>query len=58
MLKVQHGPEVKERFLKRLVKEIEVRGTLDVLRRGVMELGSKSAFQNPIAADRRHRTPL
>jgi hypothetical protein len=29
-----------------------------VLRRGVMELGSKSAFQNPIAADRRHRTPL
>ncbi|MDP9476800.1 MAG: type I restriction endonuclease, partial [Actinomycetota bacterium] len=40
-LKVQHGPEVKERFLKRLTKEIEVRGTLDVLRRGVVDLGSK-----------------
>src|SRR5215212_9363778 len=40
-LKVQHGEEVKERFLRRLVKEIETRGTLDVLRRGVTDLGSK-----------------
>ena len=40
-LKVQHGPEVKARFLRRLVKEIESRGTLDVLRRGVTDLGSK-----------------
>jgi len=40
-LKVQHGAEVKERFIKRLVKEIERRGTLDVLRRGVKDLGCK-----------------
>lgn len=40
-LKTQHGEEVKTRFLRRLVKEIESRGTLDVLRRGVVDLGSK-----------------
>lgn len=39
MLKAQHGEQVKERFQKRLVKEIETRGTLDVLRRGVTDLG-------------------
>jgi type I restriction enzyme R subunit len=38
-LKAQHGEQVKDRFLKRLVKEIETRGTLDVLRRGVTDLG-------------------
>ena len=38
-LKAQHGEQVKERFLKRLVKEIESRGTLNVLRRGVTDLG-------------------
>jgi type I restriction enzyme R subunit len=40
-LKQQHGEQVRERFLKRLVKEIETRGTLDVLRRGVTDLGCK-----------------
>ncbi len=41
-LKQQHGEAfVKERFLKRLVKEIENRGTLDVLRKGVTDLGCK-----------------
>jgi len=38
-LKAQHGEQVKERFLKRLAKEIETRGTLDVMRRGVTDLG-------------------
>ena len=40
-LKQQDGDDVKERFLKRLVKEIETRGTLDVLRKGVVDLGCK-----------------
>ena len=40
-LKQQHGDQVKERFLARLVKEIESRGTLDVLRKGVIDLGCK-----------------
>jgi len=40
-LKEQHGEYVRERFLKRLVSEIEARGTLDVLRKGVMDLGCK-----------------
>lgn len=35
----QHGPLVKEKFVRRLVKEIERRGTLDVLRRGVKDSG-------------------
>jgi len=38
-LKAQHGEQVKDRFLKRLVKEMETRGTLDVLRRGVTDFG-------------------
>lgn len=40
-LKVQHGTEVKERFLRRLIKQIESRGTLDVLRKGITDLGCK-----------------
>lgn len=40
-LKAQHGEQVKDRFLKRLIKEIESRGTLDVLRRGVTDYGCK-----------------
>ena len=40
-LKRQHGDQVRERFLKRLVREIETRGTLDVLRKGVVDLGCK-----------------
>ncbi len=38
-LKQQHGPDVKARFLKRLTKEIEARGTLDCLRKGITDLG-------------------
>ena len=38
-LKQQHGADAKERFLNRLVKEIETRGTLDCLRKGVTDLG-------------------
>ena len=38
-LKQQHGSEVKERFLKRLVRQIEDRGTLDCLWKGVTDLG-------------------
>ncbi len=34
-----YGPQVKEQFLKRLSSEIERRGTLDVLRRGVKDRG-------------------
>jgi len=40
-LKQQHGEDVKARFLKRLAKEVESRGTLGVLRRGVTDLGCK-----------------
>ncbi|HUQ92328.1 MAG TPA: type I restriction endonuclease [Bryobacteraceae bacterium] len=40
-LKTQHGEQVKERFLRRLTGEIEARGTLDVLRKGVVDLGCK-----------------
>jgi type I restriction enzyme R subunit len=40
-LKVQHGDAVREKFLQRLTKEIESRGTLDVLRKGVTDLGCK-----------------
>jgi len=40
-LKKQRGPDVKEAFLKRLASEIEKRGTLDVLRNGVKDLGCK-----------------
>jgi type I restriction enzyme R subunit len=40
-LETQHGSQVKPNFLKRLTKEIELRGTLDVFRRGVIDLGCK-----------------
>ncbi len=43
-LKQQHGEQVKERFLSRLVKEIEARGALDVLRKGITDLGCKFDF--------------
>lgn len=46
-LKGQHGDQVKERFLKRLVNEIETRGTLDVLRKGVTDLGCKFDLYYP-----------
>ncbi|MBN1451275.1 MAG: type I restriction endonuclease subunit R [Anaerolineales bacterium] len=35
----QHGALVKDKFIRRLVKEVERRGTLDVLRRGVKDSG-------------------
>ena len=38
-LTLQHGLQAKERFLKRLSGQIEKRGTLDVLRKGVDDLG-------------------
>ena len=34
-----HGTEVEIRFLQRLVKELDNRGTLDVLRHGVIDYG-------------------
>ncbi len=40
-LKQHHGAEVNDRFLKRLRREIERRGTLDVLRKGVKDSGCK-----------------
>ncbi len=40
-LKQHYGAEVKDRFLKRLSREIEKRGTLDVLRKGVKDVGCK-----------------
>ena len=38
-LSQHHGTEVRARFLKRLSSEIERRGALDVLRRGVKDMG-------------------
>ena len=40
-LKQHHGEDVKERFLVRLSREIERRGTLEVLRRGIKDSGCK-----------------
>ncbi len=40
-LKAHYGDEVKERFLKRLSREIETRGALDVLRRGIKDAGCR-----------------
>ena len=40
-LKKQRGADVKETFLRRLASEVEKRGTLDVLRNGVKDLGCK-----------------
>jgi len=38
-LKKQHGILVKDKFVRRLTKEIERRGTLDVFRRGIKDSG-------------------
>lgn len=40
-LKQQHGEEVKAKFVYRLKQEIEKRGTLEVLRKGVSDYGSR-----------------
>jgi len=40
-LKDHYGAEAKERFLRRLASEIERRGTIDVLRKGIKDAGCK-----------------
>lgn len=40
-LKIQYGEETRPRFLQRLAKEVERRGTLDVLRKGVKDVGAR-----------------
>lgn len=40
-LKEHHGADVKARFLQRLASQIEERGTLDVLRKGIKDSGCK-----------------
>jgi type I restriction enzyme, R subunit len=40
-LEQHHGADVKEQFLRRLASEIERRGTLDVLRKGIKDSGCK-----------------
>ena len=40
-LKEHHGADVRQRFLNRLAREIERRGALDVLRKGVKDSGCK-----------------
>jgi len=40
-LKEHYGEEVKDRFLRRLSREIERRGTIDVLRKGIKDAGRK-----------------
>jgi type I restriction enzyme R subunit len=40
-LQGHYGAEVKERFLARLAREIETRGALDVLRRGIKDAGCR-----------------
>jgi len=40
-LQEHHGPEVKDRFLKRVSGEVTKRGTLDVLRNGIKDSGCR-----------------
>ncbi len=51
-LSSQYGDRVKERFLKRVSSEIERRGALDVLRKGVNDVGAKFrlAFFRPASS--------
>lgn len=51
-LKQYHGIQVKERFLARLTREVERRGTLEVLRRGIKDWGCKFrlAYFTPASA--------
>ncbi len=48
-LKERYGEDVKGRFLQRLAREVERRGTLDVLRNGVRDMGCRFelAFVRP-----------
>ena len=57
-LKQQHGAHVKEKFLKRLRSEIESRGTLDVLRRGIKDYGSHFDLFYPRPASKMNKTYL
>ena len=43
-LKQHHDAAVKEQFLKRLAREIERRGALDVLRHGIKDSGARSGW--------------
>lgn len=57
-LKIQHGDLVKDRFLKRLVKEIQDKGTLSVLRKGIDDSGCHfdlAYFQPETTLNERHR---
>ena len=56
-LSQHHGAQVKERFLRRLATEVERRGSLDVLRRGVKDMGStfRLAWFRPASALTRRR---
>lgn len=51
-LQQRHGARVKERFLARLSREVERRGTLEVLRRGIKDWGCKFrlAYFKPASA--------
>ena len=40
-LQEHHGPQTRERFMKKLAREIQRRGALDVLRNGIKERGVK-----------------
>lgn len=55
-LKLQHGAEIEKKFLKRLSNEIERRGTLDVIRKGVTDLGVTFDLFYPIPVSKMNET--
>lgn len=55
-LKLQHGEQIEEKFLKRLSNEIERRGTLDILRKGVTDLGVTFDLFYPIPVSKMNET--
>ena len=59
-LSQHYGAEVKEQFLRRLSSEIERRGTLDVLRRGVKDRGCafRLAYFPPVQRAQRGNPPV
>ena len=54
-LKEHHGAEVRERFLDAIVREIDRRGALDVLRNGVKDSGCKFKLAYFPAGERAER---
>ena len=57
-LKVQHGEQVGQKFLQRLASQIEKRGTLDVLRKGIDDVGCHfdlTYFQPETTLNEEHR---